>query len=122
MSANFNSQKMAGNLTFVTDRGGGGGQKCKLKQETKKRHKLQLYYAILCAIEEDTTVNKVARPTRIQHYSRLSYDKMMNHFIKLEEKGMMQRTNNGLVSITNKGREFTKQYDEMMNLVESAGL
>jgi predicted transcriptional regulator len=35
---------------------------------------------------------------------------------------MMQRSNNGLVSITNKGREFTKQYDEMMNLVESAGL
>jgi predicted transcriptional regulator len=121
MSANFNSQKMAGNLTFVIDRGA-GEQKCKLKQETKKRHKLQIYYAILCAIEEETTVNNVARPTRIQHYSRLSYDKMMNHFIKLEEKGMMQRTNNGLVSITNKGREFTKQYEEMMNLVESAGL
>jgi predicted transcriptional regulator len=121
MSANFNSQKMAGNLTFVIDRGE-GGQKCKLKQETKKRHKLQLYYAILCAIEEDTTINKVAKPTHIQHYSRLSYDKMMNHFIKLEEKGMMQRSNNGLVSITNKGREFTKQYDKMMNLVESVGL
>jgi predicted transcriptional regulator len=99
---------MAGNLAFVLDK---GGQKCKLKQE--KRHKLQLYYAILCAIEEDTTINKVARPTRIQHYSRLSYDKMMNHFIELEGKGMIQRTSNGLVSITNKGREFTKQYDEL---------
>lgn len=118
MYEHFNYKKMAGNLTFILDKG--GGQKYKLKQE--KRHKLQLYYVILCAIEEDTTINKVARPTRIQHYSMLSYDKMMNHFLQLEQKGMIQRTNNGLVSITSKGREFTKQYDEMMNLVESADL
>jgi predicted transcriptional regulator len=47
---------------------------------------------------------------------------MMTHFIELEQKGMIQRTTNGLVSLTSKGREFTTQYDEMMNLVESADL
>jgi predicted transcriptional regulator len=91
-----------------------------LKQE--KRHKLQLFYAILCAIEEDVTVNRTARPTRVQHYSRLSYDKMMNHLIELEEKEMIYRTGDGLVSITGKGRRFIRQYDELINLIESAGL
>ena len=90
-----------------------------MKQE--KRHKLQLFYAILCAIEEDVTVNRIARPTRVQHYSRLSYDKMMNHLIELEEKEMIYRSN-GLVSITSKGRRFIRQYDELINLIESAGL
>ena len=91
-----------------------------MKQE--KRHKLQLYYAILCAIEEDVTINRVARPTRVQHYSRLSYDKMMNHLIELEQKEMIYRTSDGLVSISSKGRKFIKQYDELINLIESVGL
>ena len=91
-----------------------------MKQE--KRHKLQLFYAILCAIEEDVTVNRIARPTRVQHYSRLSYDKMMNHLIELEQKEMIYRTSDGLVSITSKGRKFIRHYDELMNLIESAGL
>jgi predicted transcriptional regulator len=92
-----------------------------LRQE--KRHKLQLFHVILCAIEEHVIQNRVARPTRIQHYSRLSYDKMMNHFIELEEKGMINRSSSdGLVSITSKGRKFIKQYDELINLIETAGL
>ncbi|MFL6366046.1 MAG: winged helix-turn-helix domain-containing protein, partial [Nitrososphaeraceae archaeon] len=68
------------------------------------------------------TVNRTARPTRVQHYSRLSYDKMMNHLIELEEKEMIYRTGDGLVSITSKGRRFIRQYDELINLIESAGL
>ena len=91
-----------------------------MKQE--KRHKLQLYYAILCAIEEDVTINRVARPTRVQHYSRLSYDKMLNHLIELEQKEMIYRTSDGLVSISSKGKRFIRQYDELINLIESVGL
>jgi predicted transcriptional regulator len=90
-----------------------------LKQE--KRHKLQLYYEILCAIEENTMHNEAARPTHIQHISRLSYDKMMNHFDELEGKGMIYR-DRGLISITCKGREFTKQYTDLVNLIERVGL
>ena len=90
-----------------------------MKQE--KRHKLQLYYEILCAIEENMMDNDAVRPTRIQHSSRLSYDKMMNHFDELEGKGMIYR-DRGLISITSKGREFTKQYNDLVNLIERAGL
>lgn len=88
----------------------------------RKRHKLQIFHSILCAIEEDTIHNQTARPTRIQHSSRMSYDKMVNYFIELEQKGMIERSTNGLVLITNKGRGFIKQYGELINLIESAGL
>jgi predicted transcriptional regulator len=47
---------------------------------------------------------------------------MMNHFIELEQKGMIYRTSDGLVSITSKGRKFIKQYDELISLIEKAGL
>ena len=90
-----------------------------MKQE--KRHKLQLHYEILCAIEEDMMQNDKVRPTRIQHSSRLSYDKMMNHFDELEGKRMIYR-DRGLITITSKGREFTKQYNDLVNLIERVGL
>ena len=90
-----------------------------MKQE--KRHKLQLFYEILCAIEEDTIHNEVAKPTHVQHFTRLSYDKMMNHFEELEEKGMIYRVS-GLVAITAKGKKFIEQYDQLINLIESVGL
>ena len=96
-----------------------------MRQE--KRHKLQLFYEILIAIEGYMSNNDVtvAKPTHIQHNSRLSYDKMMNHFNELEKKGMIiYRRNNTdvLISITNKGKQFIKQYNELMILIESAGL
>ena len=89
-----------------------------MKQE--KRHKLQLFYEILCAIE-GTIQNQSARPTLVQHVSRLSYDKMMNHFDELEGRGMIYR-DRGLITITSKGREFTKQYTDLVNLIERVGL
>jgi predicted transcriptional regulator len=90
-----------------------------LRQE--KRHKLQLFYEILCAIEEDSMRNEVARPTHVQHFTRLSYDKMMNHLQEMEDKGMIHRVS-GLVAITAKGRRFVEQYDQLIKLIESAGL
>jgi len=93
-----------------------GERTFKLKQE--KRHKLQLFYTIICAIEEEIIINGSARPTRIQHHSRLSYDRMINHFTELEEKRMIQRTSNGSVSITSRAKEFIKRYHELMNLIE----
>ena len=80
-----------------------------------------MFFEILCAIEEDTMHNKVARPTHVQHSTRLSYDKMMNHFDELEQKGMIHRVS-GLVAITSKGRMFIEQYDQLISLIESAGL
>ena len=66
--------------------------------------------------------NESARPTHVQHYSRLSYDKMLNYVDELEKKGMILRESDGLISVTNKGREFIHQYDQLINLIESVGL
>jgi predicted transcriptional regulator len=92
-----------------------------MRQE--KRHKLQLFHEILCAIEDEIVHNQVARPTHIQHNCRLSYDKMMNHFIELERRYMIYRDNStGLVSLASRGKKFVKQYNELINLIESVGL
>jgi len=88
-----------------------------MRQE--KRHKLQLFYDIICA--DDMVNSESARPTHVQHYSRLSYDKMLNYVDEMEKR-MIFRGSGGLVSITNKGREFTRHYSQLINLIESAGL
>ena len=86
------------------------------KMRPEKRHKLQLFYEILCAIEDDIVHNKVARPTHIQHNCRLSYDKIMNHVIELERRYLIYREkSNGLISLTSKGKKFVKQYNELIN-------
>ncbi|MFY9872958.1 MAG: winged helix-turn-helix domain-containing protein [Candidatus Nitrosopolaris sp.] len=90
-----------------------------MRQE--KRHKLQLFYDIICAVEDNMINSESAKPTHVQHYSRLSYDKMLNYVDELEKKGMIFRSG-GLISITDKGREFTQQYSQLINLIESAGL
>jgi predicted transcriptional regulator len=77
---------------------------------------------MLCGIEQDMTLNEFAKLTHIQHYSRLSYDRMLNYADELERKGLLHRESGGLISITKKGREFTLQYNQLINLVESAGL
>jgi predicted transcriptional regulator len=82
---------------------------------------LQLFFEILCAIQDDTMYNEVAKPTHVQHFTRLSYDKMMNHFDELEEKNMIHRVS-GLVAITAKGKMFIEQYNQLISLIESAGL
>jgi len=71
-----------------------------MRQE--KRHKLQLFYDIISAIEDDMVNSESARPTHVQHYSRLSYDKMVNYVDEMEKKGMIFRGSGGLISITTK--------------------
>jgi predicted transcriptional regulator len=87
-----------------------------------KRHKLQLFFEILAAIENDRISNGTAKPTHIQHFSRMSYDKMMNHMSELEIKGMIYRDDNGLISITTKGHKYVQQYSKLITLVEGVTL
>lgn len=95
-----------------------------MKQQ--KRHRLQLFYDILSAIEHDMCQNEgtsLAKPTHVQQYSRLSYDKMTSLFGDLKKRDMILRyESNGLLTITNKGRIFVRQYRELINLVECLGV
>ncbi len=93
----------------------------------EKRHKLQLYYEILVAIEGKISEGGylAAKPTHVQQSTRLSYDKMISHVHELEKMGMIVYRGNfhqGLISITQKGKTFVQQYGELVTLIESAGL
>jgi RIO-like serine/threonine protein kinase len=59
----------------------------------------KLHYEILYAIDDSLITYQIVRPTNIQHISRLSYDKLINHLIDLEQKGMIHRDmeNNGSI-------------------------
>jgi predicted transcriptional regulator len=65
--------------------------------------------------------NEVSRPTHVQHFINLSCENLVKHFDELEEKDMIHRVS-GLVSVTGKGKKFIEQYDQLISLIESAGL
>lgn len=75
----------------------------------------------MCAIKEDTMHNEVPRPTHVQHFVILSCDNLVKHFDELEEKRMIHRVS-GLVSVTAKGKKLIEQYDQLISLIESAGV
>jgi predicted transcriptional regulator len=90
-----------------------------LRQE--KRHKLELFYEILCAIKEDTMRNEVSRPTHVQHFIILWCDNLVKHFDELQKKRMIHRMS-GLVSLTARGKKLIEQYVQLISLIESAGV
>ena len=89
-------------------------------QRKERRHKLQIYYDILLAIQEEATAEKGARPTRIQHLSNMSYDKMMRYLNELETKKMINKADT--LSLTDQGREFLRDYGKIKDLIERMGL
>ncbi len=74
---------------------------------------------MICAIEDDIDHNKVARPTHIRHNCRLSCDKMMTHFIEILD---ILCDSTGLKSLTSNAKKFVNQYNDLISLIESAGL
>ena len=89
-------------------------------QRKERRHKLQIYYDILLAIQEEATAEEGARPTRIQHLSNMSYDKMMRYLNELETKKMINKADT--LSLTDQGREFLRDYGKIKDLIERMGL
>jgi predicted transcriptional regulator len=93
-----------------------------LRQDKRHRHKLQLFFEILCAIEEDRINTGMVKPTHVQNFSRLSYDKLMNHLTELEVKELIYRDDNGLISITSRGQKYVKQYAELITFIDNVSL
>ena len=80
-----------------------------------------MFYEILRAIKEDTMHNEVSKPTHVQHFIILWCDNLVKHFDELDEKGMIHRVS-GLVSVIAKGKKLIEQYDQLISLIESAGV
>ena len=60
-----------------------------------------------------------ARPTRIQHLSNLSYDGLQRYLNELLEKRMINKTS--IISLTEKGYEFLRNYERIKELDEDVG-
>ncbi len=89
-------------------------------QRRERRHKLQIYFDILSAIREESMNEGGAKPTRIQHLSNMSYDKLSRYLDELENKKMISKADT--LSLTQKGHEFLRDYDKIKDLIERMGL
>lgn len=61
-----------------------------------------------------------AKPTRIQHLSNMSYDKLSRYLDELEGKKMILKADT--LSLTVKAHEFLRDYDKIKDLIERMGL
>lgn len=61
------------------------------------------------------------RPTRVQHLSNMSYDKLKRHLLELEKTGLVSLKDTA-IAMTDRGREFLRSYDKLINLMDTMGL
>jgi predicted transcriptional regulator len=74
----------------------------------EKRTKLEIYYDILSAINNESSYGIV--PTRIQQNCNMSYDKFSKYLKELEQKGLIHNPKN---TITEKGIKLLQDYDKI---------
>lgn len=74
-----------------------------------RRSKLEIYNDILNAIQKESQEGKV-KPTRIQHQSNMSYDKMSRYLKELENKKMITISP---IQLTGKGQKFLNDYEKI---------
>lgn len=87
----------------------------------QRRHRLQLYREILSAIELEMLNDGHVRPTRVQHLSNMSYDRLKKHILELEKSGLIS-LHDGTITITDRGRQFLKNYEQLTSLMSTMGL
>lgn len=81
-----------------------------------KRSKLQIYYDIIGAINQDKLENDTISKTRIQQKCNTSYDKLVKYLDEMEQKGLIQANQD--IEITQKGHKFFNDYARVNNLIE----
>lgn len=81
-----------------------------------KRSKLQIYYDIIVAINQDKIENEKVSKTRIQQKCNTSYDKMVKYLDEMEQKGLIQTSQD--IEITQRGQKFFNDYSRVNNLIE----
>ena len=91
-----------------------------LRQQPKeKRSKMELYYAVLRAIQDDSIYNKSVKPTRIQFLVGTSYDKLTMYLDELNKKKLVKLDP---IIITEKGKKFIHEYNKINEMTIKLGL
>jgi predicted transcriptional regulator len=79
---------------------------------------MQIYNDILNAVANELTDGQT-KPTRVQLYSNLSYDKLIRYLTELENKNLIIKDP---ITITEKGRDFLQDYDRIASFVLEMGI
>ena len=89
-------------------------------QRRERRHKLEMYYDILHAIQEENQNSEGAKPTRVQYHSNMSYDKLVNYIEELESKKMISKSDT--LFLTERGLQFLNEYEKVKDFIQRMGL
>ena len=89
------------------------------QQPKEKRSKIELYYAVLRAIRDDSIHNRSVKPTRIQFLVGTSYNKLTLYLDELKEKKLVKLNP---IIITEKGKKFIHEYNKINEMTTKLGL
>ena len=79
---------------------------------------MEIYYDILIGIERESKTHDLVKRTRVQQYSSLSYDKFSRHLSDMAIRGLVILNP---LSITEKGREFVREYNRVRSFMLEIG-
>jgi predicted transcriptional regulator len=81
----------------------------------QRRSKLEIYNDILNGIQKEAQEGEI-KPTRIQHHSNMSYDKMSKYLKELESKKMITISP---IQLTEKGEKFLNDYEKIKEFLSN---
>ena len=79
---------------------------------------MEIYHDILTAIEHEG-LNGEVKPTRVQHLSNMSYDKVTRYLDELYNKKMIEKSP---LSLTDKGKKFFQDYSKIKDFIKEMEL
>ena len=85
----------------------------------ERRTRIQLYFDIISAIFEEEMDNDSISPTRIQFKCNTSYDKLAKY---LEEMKSKEIIDNNEIKVTEKGKQFHKDYSKINDLIQELSI
>ena len=94
--------------------------KMKSSQRRERRNKLEIYFSVLNSIMQESKSTDIIRPTRVQFLSNLSYDNLLKHLEELKKKKMIRDSD--VIFLTERGKQFVKDYEKIRGFTEQMGL
>ena len=79
---------------------------------------MEIYYDILTAIDHES-LNGEVKPTRVQHLSNMSYDKVARYLDELAKKNMIHSSS---LSLGDKGKRFLRDFDNIKDFLHKMDL
>ena len=85
----------------------------------ERRTRIQLYFDIISAIFEEGMDNDSISPTRIQFKCNTSYDKLTKYLEEMKNKEIIY---NDEIKVTEKGKQFHKDYSKINDLIQELSI